>query len=138
MARSRRRPAHHCRNFARFGEADFRDGERKVIARLLDEPAMCWRPAAALSCDPATRARNGAAARVACGCKRRLDLLVRRVKKRDIRPLLQQGDLREILERLLAVRDPLYAEADITSTAPTKRMDTRVDQHPRGAGRRAE
>jgi shikimate kinase len=99
--------------FARHGEADFREGERRVIARLLDAGPKVLATGGGAFVDPETRARIKAG-----GCsvwiRADLDLLVKRTAGRDHRPLLKQGDPREILGRLIETRYPIYAEADLT------------------------
>lgn len=98
--------------FARHGEPAFREGERKVIARLLEgEPSVLATGGGAF-CDPLTRARIKEGA-VSVWLRADLDLLVKRTAHRDHRPLLKTGDPREILARLMEARYPLYAEADI-------------------------
>lgn len=99
--------------FARFGEAGFRDGERKVIARLLDGPPVILATGGGAFVDPETRdriKRTGTSVWIRAD----LDLLLKRTTGRDHRPLLKQGDPREILGRLIDIRYPIYAEADIT------------------------
>lgn len=98
--------------FERFGEAAFRDGERRVIGRLLTETPHVLATGGGAFADPQTRAEIAKYA-VSVWIKAPVDVLLERVKRRDTRPLLKQGDPREILERLLAEREPLYAEADI-------------------------
>ena len=102
--------------FERYGEDYFRGGERRVIARLLNE-----RNAAAGSViatgggafvDPATRAlilERGIAVWLDCD----IDTLLDRVGRNANRPLLRQGDPRETIERLKAEREPFYREAPI-------------------------
>jgi shikimate kinase len=99
--------------FSRFGEASFREGERRVIARLLDGPPCVLATGGGAFCQPETRARIKAGA-VSVWLRADLSLLVKRTIGRDHRPLLKAGDPREILARLMEVRYPLYAEADIT------------------------
>lgn len=99
--------------FAKYGEPAFRDGERKVIQRLMDGPLCVLATGGGAFCDPATRARIKADA-VSVWLRADLDLLVKRTTGRDHRPLLKTGDPREILGRLIDARYPLYAEADIT------------------------
>lgn len=99
--------------FDRFGEAGFRDGERRVIARLLDGPVQVLSTGGGAFMDPATRTliRDKG---LSVWLRAELDVLVARTAKRDHRPLLRQGDPREILGRLMAQRYPVYAEADLT------------------------
>nr|WP_279340897.1 shikimate kinase [Zavarzinia aquatilis] len=100
--------------FERHGEAAFRDGERRVIGRLLTEntPHVLATGGGAFM-DPETRARIKASG-LSIWLRADLDVLVRRVKKRNNRPLLKRGDPREILGRLIDIRYPVYAEADLT------------------------
>lgn len=99
--------------FAKHGEADFRDGERRVIARLLEGPVCVLATGGGAFMDAATRERIRANA-VSVWLKADLDTLVDRVGRRNNRPLLKNGDPRQILEGLIAIRYPVYAEADIT------------------------
>ena len=98
--------------FELHGEAAFRDGERRVIARLLAHPPHVLATGGGAFMDAETRA-----AIRACGTsvwlRAGLDLLVSRVSRRSNRPLLAGGDPRTILEGLIAERHPIYAEADI-------------------------
>jgi shikimate kinase len=98
--------------FERFGEPAFRDGERKVIARLLGEEPHVLATGGGAFINAQTRARIKADA-VSVWLRVPLDTLVSRVGRRDTRPLLRSGDPREILENLLAEREPIYAEADL-------------------------
>ena len=98
--------------FANRGERVFRDGERRVIARLLAQPVHVLATGGGAFMDPATRqtiARRG----VSLWLRADLDVLVARVLRRSNRPLLKQGDPRAILAELIARRYPVYAEADV-------------------------
>lgn len=99
--------------FEKHGEAVFRDGERRVIARLLDGPTGVLATGGGAFMDPETRARIRSRA-VTVWLKADLDTLVERVSRRSNRPLLKDGDPREVLTQLMAQRAPIYAEADIT------------------------
>jgi shikimate kinase len=99
--------------FEKHGEAAFRDGERRVIARLLEGPIGVLATGGGAFMDAETRARIRSRA-VTVWLKADLDTLVERVSRRGHRPLLKNGDPREILARLISLRDPVYAEADIT------------------------
>lgn len=99
--------------FASHGEAAFRDGERRVIARLLEDPVHVLATGGGAYMNAGTRAiirERG----ISIWLKAELDELVRRVGRRSNRPLLRGGDPRQILERLMEQRYPVYAEADIT------------------------
>lgn len=98
--------------FDRYGEAAFRDGERKVIARLLTLPPHVLATGGGAFID--SEIREGIAkTAVSVWIEAPLNLLVERVGRRNTRPLLRDGDPREILEKLLAERNPVYAEAAI-------------------------
>jgi len=99
--------------FERHGEAAFRDGERRVIARLLNQPAHVMATGGGSFMDAGTRAlikERG----VSLWLKADLALLLKRTARRNHRPLLKRGDPKEILARLIEERYPIYAEADIT------------------------
>ncbi|HWF63447.1 MAG TPA: shikimate kinase [Rhizomicrobium sp.] len=98
--------------FERFGESHFRDGERKVIARLLHEPPHVLATGGGAFMDESTRDAMAQSA-FTIWLKAPLHLLMARVKKRETRPLLKEGDMRATLEKLLAVREPVYAKADM-------------------------
>jgi shikimate kinase len=98
--------------FERFGEPYFRDGERRVIARLMEAGPSVLATGGGAFAQPETRAlilERG----IAVWLDSDLDTLVSRVKRRETRPLLKQGNPREVLERLKAEREPAYAQAPI-------------------------
>ena len=99
--------------FERFGEAAFRDGERKVIARLLAEPARVLATGGGAFVDPVAHQKLKEQA-VTIWLKAPVELLLARTRRRDTRPLLRNGDPRAILERLLQERTPIYSKADFT------------------------
>jgi shikimate kinase len=99
--------------FERYGEPEFRAGERRVIARLLDDPPHVLATGGGAIIDPETRARIKERG-ISVWLKADLDLLLDRVTRKDTRPLLRNTDSRATLERLLKQREPLYAQADIT------------------------
>src|SRR4029077_4530825 len=107
--------------------AAFRDGERKVIARLLGEPPHVLATGGGAFVDPETRARPKQNA-VTVGIRAPIDVLLARVKRRDTRPLLRGDDPRGTLERLLAERAPIYAEADIAVESDEGPHAAAVDQ----------
>jgi shikimate kinase len=99
--------------FRNRGEAVFRDGERRVIARLLSQPVHVLATGGGAFMDPATRAviaRRG----VSVWLRADLDVLLARVSRRNNRPLLQERDPRAVLAELIERRHPVYAEADLT------------------------
>lgn len=98
--------------FERFGEAHFRDGERRVIARLLDSGPGIIATGGGAFVQPDTRAlilEKGMAVWLDCD----VDTLVERVGRKDTRPLLRGGNARDIITRLKAEREPAYARAPI-------------------------
>jgi shikimate kinase len=98
--------------FETHGEAYFRDGERRVIQRLLDGAPKVLATGGGAFVNPETRAAIGAAG-VSIWLKADRDLILHRVKRRSNRPLLKTADPGAVIDRLLAERDPIYAEADI-------------------------
>jgi len=98
--------------FAAHGEAAFRDGERRVIARLLTEPTMVLATGGGAFMDPETRALIHEHA-TSVWLRADVDLLLRRTSRRNNRPLLKRGDPRDILKKLIDERYPVYAEADV-------------------------
>ena len=99
--------------FAKFGEAAFRDGERRVIARLLDGPPHVLATGGGAFNDPETRRLIREKA-VSVWLKADLEVLAARVRKRDTRPLLIGKDPMEVLSAQARDRYPAFAEADIT------------------------
>ena len=98
--------------FTAHGEAAFREGERRVIARLLNQPKMVLATGGGAFMD--TETRNLIRERATSVWLRAdLELLLRRTARRNNRPLLKRGEPREILKRLIEERYPVYAEADI-------------------------
>ncbi|MCY4406307.1 MAG: shikimate kinase [Rhodospirillaceae bacterium] len=98
--------------FELHGEAAFRDGERRVIARLLARPPHVLATGGGAFMDPETRAAIRESG-ISVWLRAELDLLVSRVSRRNNRPLLAGGDTYAILQRLMAERHPIYAQADI-------------------------
>lgn len=119
--------------FERHGEAHFRDGERRVIARLMDgatanERRKVIATGGGAFVNPETRALILAKA-ITVWLDADIDTLVERTTRKDTRPLLRQGDPREILTRLRHERRPAYAEAPIHVTSgrgPQARTVARV------------
>jgi shikimate kinase len=99
--------------FADHGEAHFRDGERRVIARLLENGQQVLATGGGAFMNPETRGAVQAHA-VSVWLKADLDVLLKRVAKRGGRPLLENRDPSEVLQNLMNQRYPVYAEADIT------------------------
>lgn len=98
--------------FQLHGEAEFRAGERRVIKRLLAGPVCVLATGGGAFMDPTTRKairKNG----ISVWLRADLEVLLKRVRRRNNRPLLQGGDQRQILQDLMTARYPIYGQADI-------------------------
>lgn len=113
--------------FDLYGEEAFRDGERRVIARLLESPVHILATGGGAFMDADTRAAI-AGRGISIWLRADLDLLVSRVGRRDHRPLLNHGDRRETLRALMEERYPVYAEADIVIDSGRESPDDTVDR----------
>ncbi|NBC33073.1 MAG: shikimate kinase [Alphaproteobacteria bacterium] len=113
--------------FERYGEPAFRDVERRVIERLLQEPVHVMSAGGGAFIEPETRALIRAQA-LSLWLRAPVELLLARTARRSNRPLLKRGDPREILTRLKAERDPLYAEADMAIDSEDGPIDATVDR----------
>jgi shikimate kinase len=99
--------------FSIYGEPAFRDGERRVIARLLTQGPLVLATGGGAYMDPETR-RGVAEHGISAWLKADHATLMRRVRRRTHRPLLQTADPDETMRRLIAERHPVYAEAHLT------------------------
>jgi shikimate kinase len=113
--------------FERYGEEEFRAGERRVIARLLERPPHVLSTGGGAYMNDETRALLRARA-VTVWLRAELDVLFDRVRRRGHRPLLRQGDPRAILGRLMEQRYPVYALADIVVDSTAQPADRTTDQ----------
>ena len=102
--------------FAAHGEADFRAGEVRVIARLLKDADLVLGTGGGAFVNTETRALVKSAA-VSVWIKADFDLLFQRVQRRSNRPLLKTANPRQTLQDLIDKRYPIYAEADVTVTS---------------------
>ena len=112
--------------FERFGEVYFREGERKVIARLLNGGPLVLATGGGAFMNATTRdniARHG----VSIWLKPSFDVLLARVRKKSNRPLLKTPELEQTLRRLLEERSPTYALADLTIESLDGSHDSVVD-----------
>ncbi len=100
--------------FASHGEAYFRDGERRVLARLIGEGQRVIATGGGAFINPQTREFIRSHA-VSIWLKAEFDVLMRRVRKRPTRPLLQNADPEGVMARLMAERYPIYGEANLTT-----------------------
>jgi shikimate kinase len=114
--------------FQRHGETHFRDGERRVIQRLLERPAHVLATGGGAFMDPQTRAAI-AGRGISVWLRADLELLIERTSRRNNRPLLKKGEPREILQKLVDDRYPVYALADIcvdSGSGPPEEMVDRM------------
>lgn len=113
--------------FGFYGEDAFRDGERRVIARLLAQPPHVLATGGGAFLDFETRARIADCA-VSIWLRAEPEILMRRLKRRGGRPLLEKGDREEVIRALVAERYPVYAEADITIESTDAAPENTVEQ----------
>lgn len=98
--------------FERYGEADFRDGERRLVARLVDGRVKVIATGGGAFVDPRTRRLLNERA-ITVWLDAPVEVLADRTARRDTRPLLRNGDPKGTLERLASERGPFYAEAHL-------------------------
>jgi shikimate kinase len=98
--------------YERYGERDFRDGERRLVARLVDGAVRVIATGGGAFVDPTTRKLLNERA-ITVWLDAPLDILTERTGRRDTRPLLRNGDRKSTLERLAEERKPAYAEAHL-------------------------
>lgn len=99
--------------FASYGEAHFRDGEVKVIARLLDSGPQVLATGGGAFINGVTRA-NIKTHGISIWLRADAEVLMRRVRRKGDRPLLKTADPEGTMRRLIDERYPVYAEADMT------------------------
>jgi shikimate kinase len=102
--------------YERYGEADFRDGERRLVARLIDGEVRVIATGGGVFVDPRTRKLLNERS-ITVWLDAPVDILTERTSRRDTRPLLRKGDPKGTLERLSEERGPSYAEAHIRVTS---------------------
>jgi shikimate kinase len=117
--------------FRLYGEHEFRNGERRVIARLLDGPAQVLATGGGAFMDAETRRKIRERA-ISIWLRADLDLLVGRVGRRSNRPLLRGKNAREVLGKLIEERYPVYGEADITVDSGREAPESTVERVMRG------
>ncbi|KRB42951.1 MAG: shikimate kinase [Pseudomonadota bacterium] len=113
--------------FASLGEPAFREGERRVITRLLEDPPHVLATGGGAFITPETRALIKERS-ISVWLKADLEVLVRRVGRKDNRPLITGKDPLEVLTELAAVRYPIYAEADVVVETGDTAHHVTVDQ----------
>ena len=112
--------------FERYGETHFRDGERRVIARLIDGAPKVIATGGGAFIQAETREHILASAQ-AVWLDADIDVLVDRVSRRDGRPLLKGRNARQVLTELAAVRNPIYAIAPIHVRSVAAPHETTVE-----------
>jgi len=113
--------------FARRGEAEFRAGEARVIARLLESAPQVLATGGGAFMNPDTRAAI-AAKGISIWLKAELEVLMKRIRRRHDRPLLKTDDPGATLHRLMEEREPVYALADLTVQSREVLHDRIVDE----------
>ncbi len=113
--------------FTDHGEEHFRDGERKVIARLLGNGAQVLATGGGAFIHAETRKRVKDTA-FSIWLRAELPVLMRRVMKRDTRPLLRGGNPEATMQKLIEARYPIYAEADMTVESRDEPHDIIVNE----------
>src|SRR5215207_1479034 len=98
--------------FERFGEKDFRDGERRLVARLVDGEVRVIATGGGVFVDPRTRDLLNQQA-ITVWLDAPVEVLAERTSRRNTRPLLRNSDPKGTLERLNEERRPSYAEAHV-------------------------
>ncbi len=98
--------------FERFGEEDFRDGERRLVARLIDGEVRVIATGGGVFVDPRTRDLLNTRA-ITVWLDAPIDILAERTSRRNTRPMLRNGDPKGTLERLAEERAPSYSSAHI-------------------------
>jgi len=113
--------------FEMHGEPHFRDGEARVIARLLDSGPAVLATGGGSFMREETRRRISEKA-VSVWLKADSDIIMRRVKRRADRPLLQTADPAATVNRLISEREPVYQHADLTIASRDVPHDKIVDE----------
>jgi shikimate kinase len=113
--------------FAIRGEAEFRAGETRVIARLLESGPQVLATGGGAFVNPETRAAV-AAKGISIWLKADCDVLLKRIRRRHDRPLLKTEDPGATLRKLMQERDPIYALADLTVQSRDVLHDRIVDE----------
>lgn len=113
--------------FELYGEDEFREGERRVISRLLKDPVHVLATGGGAFMDSATRKEVQERA-ISVWIRADLNLLVSRTGRRNGRPLLNNGDRREILQRLIEERHPIYGQADVVIDSARENPDITVNR----------
>ena len=112
--------------FAKHGEPYFRAGEAKVIARILEGGPRIVATGGGAFMNPDTRAKIRAQG-ISVWLKADCEVLLRRIKRKNDRPLFMNGDPEATMKRLLAEREPVLAEADIVVVSQDSPHETTME-----------
>jgi shikimate kinase len=123
--------------FETYGEAYFRAGETRVLARLLEGGPQVLATGGGAFMNADTRVAI-AAKGISVWLKAELDVLMRRIRRRQDRPLLQTSDPAETLRKLIDERYPVYAQADLTVQSIDVPHEKIVDEIMTGLARTLE
>ncbi len=113
--------------FDRYGESAFRDGERRVIIRLLERPTLVLATGGGSFMNPLTRTAISARA-ITVWLRADLELLLKRTGRRSNRPLLKRGNPREILAKLITERYPVYSQSNVIVDSAEGPPDVTVER----------
>ena len=120
--------------FERYGEAEFRSLEQRVIVRVLESGPQILATGGGAFMNAQTRDAI-AAHGLSVWLKADVDILLDRVSKKQDRPLLKNADPRAVLEKLMAERYPVYAQADVTVPTRDERKDVIASEVIEAIGR---
>jgi shikimate kinase len=113
--------------FEQLGEEAFRDGEQRVIARLLDGPPCVLSTGGGAIMNETTRQLIRERA-VSIWLRTDIGTLLERTSRRDDRPLLKHGEPARILQELLIKREPYYATADVVVTSDKRPLNNMIER----------
>jgi shikimate kinase len=113
--------------FERLGEAEFRKGEKRVMARLLERPPLVLATGGGALMDPDTRALVRERA-VSVWLRADIEVLLERTSHRNDRPLIKKDSAAQTLRELQELREPIYAMADIVVTSDKRPADETVER----------
>jgi shikimate kinase len=120
--------------FERYGEAEFRSLEQRVIVRVLESGPQVLSTGGGAFMNAQTREAI-AIYGLSVWLKADVDTLLDRVSKKQNRPLLKNADPRAVLEKLIAERNPVYALADVTVATRDERKEVIADEVIEAIGR---
>lgn len=123
--------------FKEFGEVHFRDGERRVIARLLNDGPQVLATGGGAFMNEQTRTAIQEKG-ISIWLKADIEILMKRVSRRSHRPLLHNDDPRAVMQRLMDERYPVYAHAALTIDSKEAPHDDVVDEIIKALARKTQ